>query len=146
MNFAFVGLGLAAACMTVRQPDPATYVFQPEIPAYSESEQIHLLLRDVVVPRNQPIRFRAYALVHGGGDVYLGTGVIPGIARDATGVTKLAILRIDVTNGFRQWHEQQRSLGKVDLKIVASIAGGGAAKKSCCSIRSAELVRVNQLP
>ncbi len=140
MNLWIAMLGLAMACKTVGQPESDTQRFRVDVPKQADSKQTHLLLRDVVTPRNRPVVLRAYALAADNSKVYLGSTAVPGVSPDATGVTSLSLLRINVTTGFRCWLTLARSAPKVDIEISSSSGGDSAAKHARWSIRAAELV------
>jgi len=132
--------GLATACMAAVQPGDGAKRFQVEVPAAVESRQTHLLLRDVVVPRNRAVVLRAYALGADSAKIFLGTTAIPGISREATGTSTTALLRINVTTGLRRWLATSRSARKVDVEISDAGSGDSTAPRSTWSVRAVELV------
>lgn len=140
MNLGIGLFGLAMACMTVGQPESDTQRFRLDVPAHADSKQTHLLLRDVAVPRNRPLVLRVYALGADDTKVYLGSTAVPGISPDASGVTSLSVLRINVTTGFHRWLTAARSALKVDIEISASGDSDSTTRHARWSIRAAELV------
>lgn len=140
MNLGIVLLGLAMACMTVGQPESDTGRFRLDVPTHAHSKQTHLLLRDVVVPRNRPLVLRVYALGADGTKVYLGSTAALGIAPDAPGMTTLSVLRINVTTEFRRWLQAAPAARKVNIEIRSSDGGDSTMQHARWSIRAVELV------
>src|SRR6266576_894045 len=99
MNLAMTVLTIAVACPRAVQPTDGMRHFRLDVPAHVESEQTHLLLRDVVVPRNQAVILRVYAIAQDGSKIYLGSTAVPAVSEDSAGVTSINVLRINVTAG-----------------------------------------------
>jgi len=140
MNLAITVLTIAVACPGAAQPTDGTRHFRLGMPPRVESEQTHLLLRDVVVPRNQPVLLRAYAIAPDGSKIYLGSTAVPAVSRDSAGVTSINVLRINVTTGLRAWRSVTKGARSVDVEIDAFSGGGVPVQNSLWDVRVLELV------
>jgi len=107
-SIAIIGLLVACAAGEGRQakdaPPPAPpQIFTVPVPAQAATAQLFVVLRDVSVPKNTPVRFRLYALVNGADSIALGSTAVPAISRQAEGAQTIPQLQVTVTDGLRAW-------------------------------------------
>jgi hypothetical protein len=140
MNLAITLLTIAVACPGTVQPTDGTRHFRLDVPPRVESEQTHLLLREVVVPRNQPVLLRVYAIAPDGSKIYLGSTAVPAVSEDSAGVTSIGVLRINVTTGLRVWRSAAKGTRSVDIEIDGSNGVGIPVQRSRWSVRALELI------
>lgn len=148
-------LGVALACARAPQPaeesaavaePPAVSLsasrqrFELDVPPDVATRRIHLLLRDLAVPRGSAVLLRAYALSPDSSRVLLGALAVPGVARGAQGVTTLPEMRIDATRGLRQWSADAPSSRRVRIEIVADARANGEVAP-LWSVRAVEWAR-----
>jgi hypothetical protein len=141
MNLGMVLLGLILACSrATSQSSDEIRRFRVDVPPGVDTRQTHLLLHEVRTPRNRPLVLRAYALAPDSSRVYLGSTGLPAISAQAKGETKVALLRINITTGFRRWLTQVTRARKVDLEIRGKEPADSANASVPWSVRTVELV------
>ena len=120
--------------------------FRLEVPPGVETQQTHLVLEGLTVPRNQPTILRAYAIAGDSSRIYLGSTAVPAVSEDSAGSTSVNVLRINVTEGLRKL----RSLGgvgrEVDIEVSGYGAGGIRLPATAWFIRAARLVHPSPVP
>jgi hypothetical protein len=136
--------GLALACATaIQSPPDGRRRVQLDLPLDIPTRHTHLLLRSVAVPRNRAIVLRAYALLaDSAGRVFLGSAGIPAIAPEASGVTALPEVRINVTTGLRRWLAVSGSPTRVTVEIVAAAGADTTAAPISWTLRDAAFVQL----
>ena len=146
MNLAMTVLTIALACPGAVQPTDGMRHFRLDVPPRVESEQTHLLLRNVVVPRNQAVILRVYAIAPEGSKIYLGSTAVPAVSEDSAGVTAINVLRINVTAGLRTWLSTGKPAHKVDIGIIASSSGGVQVESSGWAVGALQLIHPGSSP
>lgn len=140
MNLAITVLTITGACVGALQQADGARRFQLAVPPHVDSEQTHLLLQDVVVPRNQPVVLRVYAVGADGSKIYLGSTAVPAMSEDSGGVTSINVLRINVTSGLRTWRSAVKSARTVSIEISAPSGGSDTTTRPPWSVGKLQLV------
>ena len=135
-------LGLALACARAPQPTEESAAvaeppavsqaaslqrFELDVPPDVAMRRIHLVLRDLSIPRGSAVLLRAWAVGPDSSRILLGALAVPGVARGAQGVTTLPEMRIDATRGLRQWSADAPAARRVQIEIVADARTEGEA-------------------
>ena len=123
MNIALLALALGVSCGRIEKPSEAVR-FRVDLPPLTGSEQVHLLMQNVTVARNNPVVFRLYAIAPGSPKVYLGSTGVPAISADSAGMTSIDVLRINVSDGVRKWRLAAPEARTIEIEINALGDGG----------------------
>lgn len=141
MSPAVTLMTLTIACAGAVRTEAAPQVLRLtlELPTGIETDQTHLLLRDVTVPRNRGVILRAYAIGRDSIATYLGSAAIPAFARAAAGEFTAKELRINVTSGLRRWRAENRDARAVTVEIRQA-TGDSSTVQTDWRVGSAALV------
>lgn len=131
---------LLAACATagVTVGDGAYCTMVPLPVNAREAQKVRLVLEDVTVPGNQPLKLRVTTLVDGH-EILLGSVGIEAVSRSAKGTRSLPSLVIDVTRGLHRLLAKDGNAMSVNICATAVDGRNRPLQDVSWSVRSMRL-------
>lgn len=86
---------------------------------WSNATQIRLVLEEVTVPGNVPLKLRVTATSQGGQEEFVGSTGIEALSRDESKPHELPLVQLDVTRSLRRLLEGLPEAKTVELRIQA---------------------------
>lgn len=94
--------------------------FVVPVPAnWSNATRIRLVLEEVTVPGNVPLKLRVTAVSQGGQEEFVGSTGIEALGRDESKPHELPLVQLDVTRSLRRLLEGRPEEKTIELRIQA---------------------------
>jgi hypothetical protein len=123
--------------------DGSTRILQSRVPInWETAHRVMLRVKDISLPKNQPVIFEIYACQVGGQDVRLGSFGVLAESETAEGTWKHEEFLVNVTRPFRRWMDANRDQTTVKVRIKPVDGNGRPLPDLDWLVREVELKSV----